>query len=500
MQQVPRYVTIPKYATENGAHEVVYPMQRRSLWTGLVVGIVTAVVFLSPVIGFSFATLVWLIGLLWRRDAIPVLAFCLAYQWIFATLGYLYLSFAGYYPGGTMYGEIGTAVVYSQLAFLAVVLGIRAAHARLPLQAGLRRQSYSTRLLFWLVILFFSVNWVVEILPMEISSVAAQILANAFKVRFLFLFALFFSVAQSGRGYGYALAAMLYVMVPELLTGFSRFKELLFLLGIAIAGQWNPDSRSERERIRNMRVGAITAGLAILLLVLGILWSGAVKQDWRLALWEGSMVGSPVEKISTFGGIVENAARDLDPVQGVEALAQRLSSGVAYFSLALQNVPGILPYEDGALAWRAIRHILTPRIFFPDKEELGSDSELVREYAGVYVAGEESDTSVGMTYIAEFYIDFGFPLMLVPAFLFGVLVGGMYAALRYVAKSQVLFNGAMAVLFTQHLMSYEGSLPKLAGGMIQLFAMLVLLMFVLSRFNAGGHGEARRGVELPEGT
>lgn len=491
---------MPEFAAEGAPRMSTYPLQRRFLWAGLALGIVSSAVFLSPVAGLSFAMLIWLIGLLWRRDAIPVLAFCLAYQWIFATLGYLFVLVADRYPGDTDYGDLGLAVVYSQLALLALALGIRAAHVHMPLQTGPGRQSYPNRQLFWLVVLLFSVNWIVEISPWKIAIAAEEMLTNVLKVRYLFLFALFFSVAQSGRGYGYASLAMLYVMVPEVLTGFSRFKELLFLLGIAIIGQWNSDVHTEREGMRNMRVAAIVVGLGILLLGLGVLWSGAVKKDWRLALWEGNLTGSPVEKITEFSGILQNATRELDPVQGAEDLSQRLSSGVAYFSLALRNVPALLPHEHGALTWRAIEHVSKPRIFFPDKEMMASDSDLVREFAGVQVAGAESGTSVGMSYIAEFYIDFGFPLMLLPIFLFGMLVGGLYRALRYVAKSQVLFNGAMAVLFTQHLMSYEGSMPKLLGGILQLFGMLVIMMLVVSKFDLGGLGGRRDGAGMARGT
>lgn len=64
--------------------------------------------------------------------------------------------------------------------------------------------------------------------------------------------------------------------------------------------------------------------------------------------------------------------------------------------------------------------VVTPRILFPDKGALLSDSEMVRTYSGVFVAGAEQGTSIAFGYAAEAYLDFGLPSMFVPSFLFGV--------------------------------------------------------------------------------
>ena len=96
---------------------------------------------------------------------------------------------------------------------------------------------------------------------------------------------------------------------------------------------------------------------------------------------------------------------------------------VYYPALALQRVPRVLPHENGQILWAAVRHILTPRLFFPDKPNIASDSDMVRKYSGVWVAGAEVDTSIAFGYAAEAYVDFAVPLMFLPILVWGLLLG-----------------------------------------------------------------------------
>ena len=71
--------------------------------------------------------------------------------------------------------------------------------------------------------------------------------------------------------------------------------------------------------------------------------------------------------------------------------------------------------------------------------------------------------------------------MLLPAFGFGLLAGVLQRAIRHVATSEGLAAGASALLFTQHLMSYDGSFPKLLGGMLQLTLLLLAMLWAFGR-------------------
>src|SRR6187401_1313071 len=94
---------------EDGA--TPYPLQRRFFTWGLITGIITAVLFGSLVAGFALFALFLNAGLLWRREEAPILPYCLGYQWLFAVVGFLWLTMTGNYPGDEVVGNIRGAVL-----------------------------------------------------------------------------------------------------------------------------------------------------------------------------------------------------------------------------------------------------------------------------------------------------------------------------------------------------------------------------------------------------
>jgi hypothetical protein len=167
---------------------------------------------------------------------------------------------------------------------------------------------------------------------------------------------------------------------------------------------------------------------------------------------------------------------------------------VYYPALAIARVPKILPHTDGALFMAALTHVVTPRIFFPDKGELVSDSDMVRKYSGVAVAGRETNTSIAFGYAAESYIDFGVPLMFAPVLAFGVFVGFCYATFRQLIWHRELFVafGTVAFWLSVYLFerSWGTSLGVTVGFMVYLGAPVVLVdRFLLVRFGARSSGE-----------
>jgi hypothetical protein len=64
-----------------------------------------------------------------------------------------------------------------------------------------------------------------------------------------------------------------------------------------------------------------------------------------------------------------------------------------YPALAMRRVPASRPHERGALLGASLEFVLKPRLLFPDKPSLdNADSNMVRQYAGVLVAGEREGT------------------------------------------------------------------------------------------------------------
>ena len=146
-------------------------------------------------------------------------------------------------------------------------------------------------------------------------------------------------------------------------------------------------------------------------------------------------------------------------------------SYVQFFALTLKNVPGEVPYENGTLWLGAIKHVLTPRVFFPSKAAT-DDSARTSFYTGLDVAGAEQGASIGIGYFGESYIDFGPVFMFVPILLIGVWYGLMYRL--FVIRSRYKLLGGAIIT---SILIFNGSVIEtanekvLGGGLIVLIFM-----------------------------
>ena len=97
------------------------------------------------------------------------------------------------------------------------------------------------------------------------------------------------------------------------------------------------------------------------------------RQHWK-AYW----LVDPLDGTKEFIQTVREEAPLVEIQSAIESVLARMSSDALYFSYVLERVPSLLPHENGMLTRRALLHILVPRIFFPEKLNLGSDSWLVK--------------------------------------------------------------------------------------------------------------------------
>ncbi len=462
-----------------------YPLERVGLVAGAVVGSAFGVVFFSPLAGFAVFVLFAFSGFLWRDGEPPVLAFCLAYQWFFVVTGFLYQNVTGEYPGIPYVGNLTGAVALSLFGFLCLAAGIRLAGLLLPPQLrtrieALRGQSedYRIRRLFLVVVAVYLMNYLGNLRPTVFFNFA-QIIERLLEFRGVLLFALLLTILRKNRGYAWGAAAFLFALVPRLASSQSVFKELFFMLILGLLAYWRPWSADPRQRRRSAAIAVTLIVIVTGLGCMGVLWEGAIKPIWRRAHRMGTVADSPTGRVAEFSGVVAEASGDFQLGESVAALAGRLSSGVGYFSHVLEHVPAVVPHEGGTLTMRAVRHVVTPRFLFPDKGNLGVDSWLVRIYAGMDVAGEELQTSVGLTYMGQFYIDFGRYGMFLALLGYGMLIGLLYRAMILFAPSFSLFCGAVTIIFLGHFTSYEGEIAKDLGGLIQSGVMFTAILVLV---------------------
>jgi hypothetical protein len=126
------------------------------------------------------------------------------------------------------------------------------------------------------------------------------------------------------------------------------------------------------------------------------------------------------------------------------------------------------------LWWQSILNVLVPRLLYPDKPVLPSDSDLTSRYTGIYMAGGARGTSISLGYVAESYIDFGPYGMFLPVFALGLIWGAMYAF--YVRRAPTPEEGfAFALALLINASSFEIASVKLLGGMLMRFIVLALV-------------------------
>jgi hypothetical protein len=284
------------------------------------------------------------------------------------------------------------------------------------------------------------------------------------------------------------------VVATEVVLGitgfFAGFREPIVLAVLAML---------EIFERRNPRHWAALAAASIAIMALGVLWMG-IRADYRREYVQvDQFAGSRSARLNRVGDLTSSFMQiDAEGLlRTIDQLVDRMWP-IYYPALALHRVPSILPHTDGAILKAALIHIVTPRVFFPDKGELPSDSDEVRKYANVAVAGREVNTSIAFGYSAEAFIDFGLPLMFVPVFGFGVFVGFCYALFRAMIWHRELFVAFATVSFWISLYLFERSwatmLGVTLGYMVYLGGPIVLLdRFLLIRFSAQ---QAENSTEL----
>lgn len=460
----------------------LYPLQTRLLIIGAIVAAI-ALVTQDWSIALALFALFAMVGASWRIDMVPVIPACIAFQWVSTVTAYIYFHNAGYVPGRFYSDAMQEAMILSIAGLAAVTLGFRIAlylfrksiHARTFAPAT----DYNIQRLFTLTLAAFAISYVMDIAPKAIWFGGAQIIENLLALRFVPYFMLLVAVMDRRRNYRALILATAFVTLPQLLTGFSDFKEILFVILIAMLARWRPWIRTKRQSRENWRMLIFGTLGAVIVLYMGMAWNGGIKQEWRNRIWSGTITDSPIERIVSFFEISGRVVKQINSTAAAENLVARLTSGEIFFAQVTERVPTTVPHENGGLLWMAVQNAVIPRFLFPNKANLGGDSWLVRKYAGEYVAGDEAGASIGLGYMAEFYIDFGVAGVIGLSLMWGLVGGAGMGVLARASPSREIFLALIIGLLTQLFMSFDGSFIKLFAGFLQRTAIsYVVFVFI----------------------
>ncbi len=424
--------------------------------------------FLTP---FSLLLLPVLASLLWFQGEPPVLLFACYFQWLQSSVAIFYTNFYGIalgsVPGGAQLVE---ATGLSLIGILVLAAGMRLALVKRDTHVTERAARESRQLqpaaIFTLYLAAFAGLYFAGRLAAFLPPLRQPLLA-AGTIKWVMVFLLAYAVVKQRRGY----ALLAITVIVEFFTGilgfFSGFKGVFFVLLVVLP--------SAHFIFRGWRLAQFSL-MAAMVLAFALIWT-VIKTDYREFLNQGSrqqVVLVPVpERVAKLQSLVSGLTWPAIEA-GLEDLILRVGY-VNYFALTLANVPANLPHEHGKLWFGAVKHVLMPRLFYPDKPVI-NDSERTSLYSGVVVAGEEQGTSISIGYIGESYIDFGRVGMFAPILLLGLFYGGIYRFFVYSSRHTTLGYATATAILIFGAFNLETSNIKLVGG--NLMAFLVMALFI----------------------
>lgn len=397
----------------------------------------------------------------WRylpaADGTPILAMAFTFQWVQVTIGVFYHGLTGRSLDAVELSDYRPMVLIGLGCLVSLLVGLKVGMRllRRPItDVGARReQAFSWPVLIVLYLASLAVTGTIQEFAWQVPSLTQAILALTY-IRFAMLFMMFYRLTRPRVRLGW----IGLIVAGEVLLGFTGFfagfREPLMLAALALLGAF------DRRKLTHWLAISVFAGLMFLT---GLMWMG-IRTDYREDFESQAFAQSREARLERVLALTSRWLRqDFTTVlEDLDSFADRLWV-IYYPALAVSRVPSVVPHENGAILGRALLHIVTPRILFPDKAVLESDSEMVQKYAGVSVAGAEQETSIAFGYAAEAYVDFGVPLMFVPVVIFGILMGMAYNEWLRVIRHRELAVGLVAVMFWMALYIFERSWIKTLG-------------------------------------
>lgn len=404
------------------------------------------------------------IALAGGRRAEPVVVWLLFMMWVAITTDVLYADISDeLIAGGDSTNSRQAAILFSLAGMSAVALGTRSGATIVERlfswksTSGDSRET-STRWLSLnrLVISYFVAFVVAAGLNQVAFSVSGltQFLLALGLVKFAVLFLIAMKIFQEKHGWHWLAVIMPFEIVSGMISYWSSYKEAIFILFLALL--WSRQRLSARQLVVGLMAG-------ILILWMSVVWS-LIKQEYRAVVSTMSMS----QKLEWMGG--KYFTGDTDYKRGFRYLVKRVGYTTFFSKIVAKDRVHSLP-KDYHFYNKAVVHVLTPRILFTNKATL-NDSPITTSLLGVSIAQR---TSVGVGYMAQAYVDYGFPGMLAPLWAIGVLIG---ASVRYFMSRPppLAIVAAFATSAVFLTFRFEANIDKAFGGFITNVLVLALVL------------------------
>jgi len=442
---------------------------------GAVLVVLTTYAFGSWMHGAAVAValLIWL-GIP-DQEGPPVLKLAMSHQLFQSSVGLFYQSFTGRVMdiAATSSYDKTIALSLGSVAALTIglIVGIRMMERRKDYPAYMPEEVVSFNSLLVIYAGTLALNGALMQLAGEIEAIRQPLVALS--LGRLALIALLLR-RMMGAGRWEMVAALLGFEVALGFTGFfSGFKEPLMLAMLMLLEVF------DRRRASHIVAGSV---MAVGLAVAAVMWMG-VRTEFRKDFEDEAFAGSQSMRMERMQALSTDWFKESKGQLDEDIFAFVDRSWVVYYpALAVERVPAVVPHTGGELLLTSLIHITTPRIIFPNKPPLISNSELVRKYSGVWVAGDEANTSIAFGYAFESYVDFGLPWAFLPTFLFGLLAGNLFVwFLRAIAHRELAVS-TVTSLFWLNMYLFEKSWSKTLGDILTMSVYVGGLVFMIDRW------------------
>ncbi len=426
----------------------------------------------DPLVVTACGFMPWaLVGLVDRPRMPSIIVYYLLFMWLEMAARVLLASMDGEALGDGLYGDdVYRAMWYAMASLLVLAVVFRGCLRDLPADEFAEHRRWPPIVLFNVYLAMAAVSFFLAPIASLNGGIAQPVQALG-SLKYVTMFMLFAAVMSTGKG----INLLLLVVLMEIVTGFtglfSGFKTVFIVLLLT--------ALSLRM---SLRIGTVVVGLVTIavLLGLGVFWT-AVKSEYRDVATEGVDSQTITAGLGTRADMLIGKAVRPGEIEWGEAVDQ-LVRRIAYIDFfgATIGVVENAPETEVAPRWRdALEHVAKPRLLFPDKAAL-DDTEIFLRYVRDEI-GDDSrpGTSISIGYLAENFIDFGFPGMLLPVAVMGLVLG---RALRYFMTRPVPWavrEGFITALVLTLGAGMELSLAKFLGSTILVFVVLaVCLKFV----------------------
>jgi hypothetical protein len=405
----------------------------------------------------------------------PVIALAFSMQWVSVCVGLFYFTLTDRPLDATIHSDYRTMVEIGLGCLLAMIAGLSVGRRLVKLSGPATGLRPASALTFKTLVTAYALGTLfvgaIQNAAWDYPGLAQAILALAYLRLGLLYLVLRRLVAKNEWHY---LAGLMAVEIVLGSTGYyAGFREPLIMAALAFLEFFDR---------RNVRHWITISALVTLMAVLGVAWIGVRVEYRRRFMTDERFINNRSARIDLLRASIGDWAGQSrnEMLANVDRFVDRVWT-IYYPALTVSRVPSVLPQTNGKLMTETLQYVFEPRLFFPDKPDIKSDSEMVRKYSGVWVAGEDQQTDIAFGYAAESYVDFGIPMMFVPMFIWSAFIGVAIAGILRVFRHRDIAVSVSTVIAWLALYLFERSWAKTIGLSGTLLIYAGGLSFLLDR-------------------